>query len=150
MVQVSTAILAAAVAVIVAFLTPAVTSLRARRDAVSAKFDTALAALLLVQAARNYPTGMHHTRSDGSVHDNRALDQRLAEQCIEFFVSSTAAAKTALVAIEQYVPEIRGQLLSGWELPEAEEPVLRKMIEDRRAAAVNAERLFRRRRPIAP
>ena len=101
-VQVSTAVLAAAVAVIVAFLTPALTSLRARRDAVSAKFDAALAALLLVQAARHYPTGMHYTRSDGLAHDNHALDQRLAEQCIEFFVESTAAAKSALVAIEPW------------------------------------------------
>ena len=91
---------------------------------------------------------MHHTRSDGSVHDNPALDQRLAEQGIGFFVESTAAAKAALVAIERYVPELRERLLSGWELPEAEEPVLRKIIEDRRAGAIQAERLFRRRRPI--
>jgi succinate dehydrogenase hydrophobic anchor subunit len=57
MVQISAAVIAASVAIIVAFLTPAVTSLRARRQAINDKFDAAIAALLLVQAARHAASG---------------------------------------------------------------------------------------------
>ncbi len=55
----------------------------------------------------------------------------------------------ALVALERYVPEIRVRLMSGWELAEANEPVLRKAVEGRRNAAVKAERLFRQRKALS-
>lgn len=42
----------------VAFITPAVTNLRARRQAVTDKFDTAVSALLILHAYRNTPTGL--------------------------------------------------------------------------------------------
>jgi hypothetical protein len=73
----------------------------------------------------------------------------LAETCIEFFVESTANAKAALVAIEQYVPKVRSTLTKGRELPEAYEPVLRQIIENRRVAAIKSERLFRQRRLLS-
>jgi hypothetical protein len=147
-VQISAAIITASVALVVAFLTPTVTSLRARRQAVHDKFDSALAALLLVQAARHTPTGMQQTPAGWTPDEHRALDLRMNEKGIEFFVKSTAAAKVALVAIEQYVPEIRGRLTSGWELAEADEPAFRQAIEQRREAAVKAERLFQQRRSL--
>src|SRR3954454_17848777 len=52
------AIIAASVALVVAVLTPLVTSLRTRRQAIHDRFDAALAALLMAQAARHTPTGM--------------------------------------------------------------------------------------------
>lgn len=58
MTQLSPAIIAAAVALMVAFITPAVTNLRARRQAVTDKFDTAVSALLILHAYRNTPTGL--------------------------------------------------------------------------------------------
>jgi hypothetical protein len=44
------------------------------------------------------------------------------------------------------VPEVRERLTRDQELREEDEPVLRKAIEDRRRAAVKAERLFRQRK----
>lgn len=146
MVQISPAIIAASVALVVAFLTPTVTSLRARRQAVHDKFDAAVSALLLVQAARHTPTGMASTPSGWTPEEHRALNLRMNEKGIEFFVECTADAKVALSAIAPYVPEVRDYITSKWELLEDEEPELRTKIEARREAAIKAERLFRARR----
>ncbi len=150
--QVSAAIITASVAVLVAIvaavLTPAVTSLRARRQNIHDKFDAATAALLLVQAARHTPTGMVLPPGGRTPDEHRALNLRMNEKGIEFFVATTADAKVALAAIAHYVPPVRDQLTSGWELAEADEPALRKAIEDRRASAVTAERLFRQRKAL--
>ncbi|MEG3633089.1 hypothetical protein [Micromonospora palythoicola] len=148
MVQISTAIISASVALVVAFLTPTVTSLRARRQAIHDKFDAALAALLLAQAARHTPTGMAKQPSGWTPDEHRELNLRMSEKGLEFFVDCTAQAKRALAGVDQYVPEIREHLTKAWELAEADEPALRAAIERRRAAAVKAERLFRQRRAL--
>lgn len=148
MTQISAAIIAASVALVVAFLTPTVTSLRTRRQAVHDKFDAALSALLLVQAARHTPTGMAQTPSGWTSEEHRALNRRMNEKGIEFFVEKSADAKVALAAIAPYVPEVRDYITSKWELREDEEPELRSKIESRRAAAVKAERLLRPRQEL--
>jgi hypothetical protein len=149
--QISAAVITASVALLVgvvaAVVTPATTSLRARRQAVHDKFDAALAANLLVQAARWSPTGMRESPAGRTPEEHRALDLRMNEKGIEFFVERMADAKVALVAIAEHVPEIRERLTTGWELTEADEPVLGAAIEKRRPAAVKAERLFRQRKP---
>ncbi len=148
MTQISAAIIAASVALVVAFLTPTVTSLRARRQAVHDKFDAALSALLLVQASRHTPTGMAQTPTGWTPEEHRALNLRMNEKGIEFFVESTADAKVALSAIAPYVPEVRDYITSKWELLENEEPDRRAKIEARREAAVSTERLLLPRRPL--
>jgi len=132
--------------VVAAVVTPAITSLRARRQAVHDKFDLAIAAMLLVQAARWSPTGMREAPAGRTPEEHRALDLWMNEKGIDFFVEKTAEAKVALVAIAQHVPEIRERLTSGWKLTEADEPVLLEAIEKRRKPAVEAERLFSQRR----
>jgi hypothetical protein len=145
-VQISAAVIAASVALVVAFLTPTVTSLRARRQAIHDRFDAAVSALLLVQAARWSPTGMRQTPAGWTPEEHRALNLRMNEKGVEFFVQCTADAKVALSAIAPYVPEIRDDITSKWELFEEEEPALRAKIEVRRSAAVRGERLLRARR----
>ncbi len=113
-VQISAAIIAASVAIVVAFLTPTVTSLRTRRQAVHDKFDAAISAVLLVQASRHTPTGMAQTPAGWTVEEHRALNPRMNEKGIEFFVQCTADAKVALAAIEPYVPEVRDYITTKW------------------------------------
>ncbi|GAA1390256.1 hypothetical protein GCM10009613_30550 [Pseudonocardia kongjuensis] len=147
-VQISAAIIAASVALVVAFLTPTVTSLRARRQAVHDKFDAALSALLLVQASRQRPQGLKATPAGWTPQEHRALNLRTAESGFEFHIKCTADAKVALAAIAPYVPEVRDYITSKWELREDEEPELRTKVDARRAAAVKSERLFLARRPL--
>jgi hypothetical protein len=82
--QISPAIIAASVAIVVAFPTPAVTSLRARRQAIDDKLDAALAALVLVQAARHTPTGMGLAPSGWTGQQHSAFNLRMHERGIEF------------------------------------------------------------------
>lgn len=152
-VQISAAIITASVALLVgivaAVVTPAVTALRARRQAINDRFDAALAALLLAQASRWTPSGMAEAPGGRTPEEHREFNLRMNEKGIEFHVETMAAAKTALVAIEKYVPETRDWLTKGWELREDDEPKFRAAIEKRRPAALKAERLFKQRRPLS-
>lgn len=145
MVQISAAIIAASVAIIVAFLTPSVMSLRARRQAVNDRFDGALAALLLVQVARHSPTSMRERPTGWTEDEYRAFNIRMNEKGIEYYVERTAEAKAALTALDRYVPEVRERITRAWELREDDEPALRQAIERHRSAALKSERLFRQR-----
>lgn len=142
------AVIAASIAITVAFLTPAATSLRTRRAAINDKFDAALAALLLAQVARYSPRGMNDRPAGWTAEQHQVFNQRMSEKGVEHFIERTAEAKAALAAIEQYVPELRERLTRDWELLEADEPVLRAAIEARRPAAAHSERLFRQRKPL--
>lgn len=108
--QVSAAIITASVALLVgvaaAVLTPAVASLRARRQAIHDRFDAALAGLLLVQAARWSPTGMREAPGGRTPEEHRALDLRMNEKGIEFYVERTALARLRLIPARDGRPAI--------------------------------------------
>lgn len=146
--QLTPAIIAASVAVVVSVLTPSVTSLRARRQAINERFDAGLAALLLVQAARWSPTSMSERPTDATDAEYRAFNVRVREKGIEHYIEKTADAKAALAALAQYVPEVRDQITREWELREADEPELRAAVERRRVETLQSERLFRQRRTV--
>lgn len=141
------AIIAAAVSLVVsvltAFLTPAVTSLRVRREAINAKFDAAIDALRLAQAARNAPRSMQRGFYPGTDEEYRLFTLKMAENSISRFIEQTAHARAALAAISNYVPEAREWITGEWELKEEREPEQRKIIEENRARALKTERLFR-------
>jgi hypothetical protein len=148
LIQISAAIIAASVAIIVAFLTPAVTSLRARRQAISDRFDAATAALLMVQAARQAASGMTQRPAGWTDEEHRAFNVRMHERSVEYYLDKTAEAKAALAALQEYVPEVRPQITGSWELREDGEPALKAAIERRRPTALKSERLFRQRRAL--
>lgn len=143
------AITAAAVALVVAILTPAMSSLRQRRDAVHAKFDNAVAAILRVQAARHIPSNIDHHYYPGDVTQHRAFVISVVEASINRFVEETTAARAALADIASYVPEIGDWIQSEWELSEENAQDQRRAIEARRSSAVRSVRLFQSRRPIS-
>lgn len=140
------AIIAASVALIVAVLTPAVTSLRARREAINGQFDAAVSALLLVQAARHIATGIDRKYHPGTDDEYREFKLKMVEDSISNFVQQTVAAREVLADLSRHVPEVRGWITSGWELTEQREPEQRQLLEERRAPALNTERLFRQSR----
>jgi succinate dehydrogenase hydrophobic anchor subunit len=150
--QISAAIITASVAFIVgvvaAVLTPAATSLRARRQAIQDKFDAAIAALLLVQAARHAASGMAQRPAGWTDEEHREFNFRMHERSITYYLDKTAEAKAALAALQEYVPEVRPQITGSWELREADEPALKAAIEKRRGAALRSERVFRQRRSL--
>ncbi len=140
-----TAIISAMVAIVVAVLAPALQSRQQRRDAVHAKFDAAIAALLVVQAARHYPSdipGVHYPGTDAQRADYL---RTTVERNVTRFMDLTAEAKTALAEIAQYVPLAREWITSQWEIREDAEPAMRATIERARAAAVKTERFLRTR-----
>lgn len=141
------AIVAASVALIVAVLTPAATSLRARRQEVDQKFDAAISALLLVQATRHIASSIARQYHPGTDGEYRTFIVSMSESSITKFIEQTGNARAALAALSPYVPEVRQWITSGWELTEEREPEQRRIIEAGRPAAVKSERLFRRRRP---
>lgn len=143
------AIIAAAVALVVAVLTPAVTSLRGRRQAIDLLFDQAIAALLLAQAARQISTGIARSYHPGSDEQYERFQVAMVEDSITHFVHQMRLARAALVTISRYVPETREWVSGGWELAEEREPEQRRVIESRRAAAKKSERLFRQSRGAA-
>jgi hypothetical protein len=148
--QISPAIIAASVAIVVAFLTPAATSLRARRQAIDERFDAALAALLLVRAARQIATGISLAPAGLTPDQHADFNRRMVERSIHYFLDKTADAEAALSEIETFVPEVRDRITNNWELLEEDEPVLSRAVEAGRAKAIKAERLFRSRRPPRP
>ena len=141
------AIIAAAVSLLVsvlaAFLTPAVTSLRARRESINKKFDAAIEALLLVQAARHTPMHIQRNYHPGTDEEHRLFTVQMAENSISEFIEQTTRARYALAAISNYVPEVREWITGGWELTQELEPRQRQIIEESRARALKSERLFR-------
>jgi hypothetical protein len=147
------AIIAAAVALVVsvvtAVLTPAVTSLRARREAISAKFDAALEALIHVQASRHIPKYSAPSYYPGTKEEYRDCTVKMAETSISHFIEQTVQAQATLASISRYVPEVRDWITSGWELAEEREPGQRQLIEERRLKAVRTERLFRASKPLS-
>lgn len=145
------AIIAASVALVVAVLTPAVTFLRARREAINAKFDAAVAALLLVQAARHIATGIDRSYYPGTDEEYQRFKLKTSEASISNFVDQTVAARGALADLSRYVPEVRAWITSGWELAEERELEQRRLVEERRKSAMKTERLFRQSKtPAAP
>lgn len=130
------AIIAASVALVVAVLTPAVASLRARRQAINEKFDAAISALLMVQATRHVATGIDRQYHPGDDEEFRRFTVRMAEESISDFIAQTTAARAALAAISRYVPEVREWVTTAWELTEEREPEQRGVIELRRAPAL--------------
>jgi hypothetical protein len=141
------AIIAAAVSLVVSvltvFLTPAVTSLRVRREAINTKFDAAIEALLLVQAARHAPMTMQRGSYQGTDEEYRLFTLKMAENSLSQFIEQTTRARSALAAISNYVPEAREWITSGWELTQEREPEQREIIEENRTRALKTERLFR-------
>jgi dsRNA-specific ribonuclease len=98
-VTIAPAIIAAAVALVVAVLTPTVTSLRARRQAINDKFDEAIAALLLVQGARHIATSIARHYHPGTDQEYRAFTVKTAEDSISEFIKKTADARDTLAAL---------------------------------------------------
>jgi hypothetical protein len=143
------AVIAASVALIVAVLTPAAASLRARRQAINEKFDAAISALLMVQATRHVATGIQRRYHPGDDKEYRRFTVRMAEESISEFIAQTAAARAALASISRYVPEVREWVTTAWELTEEREPEQRRLIELRRASALRTERLLRQSLPPA-
>lgn len=141
--SITSATIAASVALIVAVLTPSVTSLRARREAISAKFDAAVSALLLVQAARHIATRIDRKYYPGTDEEYQQFNLKMAENSLSNFVEETVAARGVLADISRYVPEVRVWITDGWELTEERELEQRRLIETRRAPALKSERLFR-------
>lgn len=145
------AIIAAAVSLVVsvmtAVLTPAVTSLRIRREAISARFDAAIEALLLVQAARQAPRSIDRRYHTGTDEEYRLFTIQMTENSILKFIEKTTAARSALAAISNYVPEVREWITSEWELTDEREPRQRQIIQGGRRQALRTERLFRQSKP---
>jgi hypothetical protein len=71
MAELASAVIAASVAVIVAILTPRVTSLQQRRQAINDKLDSAIASVLVVQAARHYASTVHENYTAAWSDDER-------------------------------------------------------------------------------
>jgi len=140
------AVISAAVAIVVAFLSPVFQSRRQRRDAVNAKFDTALGSLLTVQAARHFASGMSGVPYPGSTDQRAEFERQTAERGITTFIDLTGEAKSALADVAPYVSQARDWVTSGWEIREDKEPEMREIIERARAAAIKTERLFRSRK----
>ena len=133
------------VSVVAAVLTPAVTSLRDRREAINMKFDAALQSLLLAQAARHIPSSIQRHYHRGDDEEFRLFTVRMSENSILRFIAETTQARAALAAISPYVPEAREWIKGRWELTEEQEPHQREVIERCRASALKSERLFRQR-----
>lgn len=140
------AIISAAVAITVAFLTPVFHSWRQRRDTVSAKFDAAVGALLLVQIARYYASGVTDGVHPGTDAERSDFKRRVVEQGLSRFIDLTNAARASLADIAPYVPEAHGWITSGWEISETDAPGMRDVIDKARPAAIKTERLLRRRK----
>lgn len=142
-----TAVISAAVAIVIAVLTPALQSRQQRRDAVHAKFDAATAALLIVQAKRHVPNGMpaHGLTYPGSDDQRIDYNRVTVERGVTDFIDATSSAKAALAEIAQYVPDAREWVTRAWEITEDDEPKMRATIERARAAAVRTERFLRTR-----
>lgn len=150
-VSIVAALIAASVAVVVAVLTPAISSLRARREAIDAKFDAAIASLLLVQAARYIEMNIDRSYHPGTDEEHRLYRVTMAESSISRFVYQHVEARTALAAISRYVPEVREWITSDWELTQEYEPEQRRLVEASRTSALKTERLLRQsRHPEAP
>lgn len=142
------ALIAASVALVVAGVTPAFSSLRARREGINQKFDEAISSLLLVQAARHIETNIERSYHPGTKEEHRQFELAMAEHAISRFVNQHVEARTALAAISRYVPEVRDWIIGGWELTQELEPEQRQIVEDRRSAALKSERLLRQSRRI--
>lgn len=142
------AIIAASVALVVAVLTPAITSLRARRQAIADLFDSAVSALLLAQTSRHYPSGglpPSQTASWGD-QETRQFFIRMGQAGVERWLQNQEDARVALARLEPFIPEIRQEITQGWEIREDQEPTIRNLIDARRPQAIKSERLFRLRR----
>jgi len=135
------------ITLIVAWLNPSVTSLRARRQAVDAAFDKAVAALLMVQAARHYAGGVDAETHRGTPVQLEAFNLRQREAGIDRYLTRTDEAKLALVAVSLYFPEVE-DWLAELEFPEAQLVPRRKALQRARRRAVKSERLWRRRKNI--
>lgn len=144
------AIIAASVAIVVAVLTPALTSWRVRRQAVADLFDDAVAALLLAQTSRHHPSGAPAHMPHWTEKDRREFSVRVEQSGVERWIQAQERARAALARLETFVPEIRQEVSGGWEIREEQEPVIRDLLEARRARAIKSERLFRLRSAPRP
>lgn len=145
-VAIITAAISASVAVIVVLLAPLAQSWRERRDDVNAKFDAAVGSLLAVQAARHIVGGLPGIIYPGDADQRAEFERQTTERSITNYIDLTGEAKTALVAVAPYVREAREWVTSGWEITEAKEPEMRKIVEQARTKAIKTERLLRRRK----
>ena len=151
MVAVVAATISASVALVVTVLTPALISLRARRQAVADLFDNAIAALLIAQSARHYPAGGPHFETvDWTADEKQRFLVQLQQTGIARWLQTQEEARVALARLEPFVPELRHEITQGWEIREDQEPRIRDMIERRKAEAVASERLFSPRRAPSP
>lgn len=142
-----TASVALVVAVLTAVLTPAVTSWRARRQAIADLFDDAGSALLIAQSSRFYPSGGPVFQTvNWTDEEKRQFITRMGQSGIERWLQAQEDARVALARLEPFLPEIRREITQQWEIREEQEPTIRKMIEARRHEAIKSERLFRVRR----
>lgn len=83
------AIIAASVAIVVAVLTPALSSLRAVERRSTLMFDAAASSLLLVQAARHVATGVERKYHPGSDEEYHRFTVGMAEKSISGFIDQT-------------------------------------------------------------
>lgn len=147
----ASAIIAASVSLIVAILTPVLTSWRARRQAVVDLFDSAVGALLVAQTTRLYPSnGPHFQTVSWSEDETRQYLTRLQQRGIDRWLETQEDARLALARLEPFVPELRNIISDKWEITSEQEPHLRWLLEARRRDAVKSERLLRVRRSPRP
>ena len=141
--QLVAAIIAACVALVVAVLSPALESLRSRRQAIADKFDEAVAALLVSQTARHYPTNPGAVGASWESEEFRQYSVRMQQTGLEYFWRKQEEARAALARLEPFVPELRRELTSQWEIPEERELNIRAMLAGRREEAIKSEKLLR-------
>lgn len=147
--QLASAIMAASAALVVAVLTPSVTSLRARRQAINERFDAAVRSVLLAEAARDFPTRMEVTGTQLSADRFEEFLANFREKRLEYFVEKTMDATASLADLAVYLPNASREIARIWNLTAADGSELRAQLEHHRVDALRSERLFRQRRPVA-
>jgi len=129
-------------------LTPAVSSWRARRQAIADLFDDTTSAVLIAQTSRfRQAGGAVFETVDWGEKEKQEFIVRMDQASIERWLQAQNDARVALSRIERFVPEIREQIANRWEIYEDQELVIRELIDARRDEAIRSERLFRSRRP---
>jgi hypothetical protein len=144
----ASAIIAASVSLVVAVLTPTLSSWRARRQAIADLFDNASNSLLVAQVARLYAANTPGVPTEKWTDEERhKFAVRIQQQGVERFIQAQDDARVALARLVPFVPEFRQLVTRQWEVREDEYQGIGAMVEARRADAIKSERLFRTRRP---
>jgi hypothetical protein len=73
----------------------------------------------------------------------RQYSVRMQQTGLEYFWRKQEEARAALARLEPFVPELRRELTSQWEIPEERELIIRAMLAGRREEAIKSEKLLR-------